>query len=248
MGEVRGAKGGASYLAKMIAPWERGMTVREISIDTIPESNIPGKVALMNLSKKVLNTISAVAILLGMTAGMASAADNDTENTILNVTCPVTPSVTVATSGAFSVDTSSAALTYDAHGVVFTIVMDLTCSWSDDFQVSATIGTFNFQGVAPAGTQQTLSGAHLLWNGGSGVYVGPTIPLISGAPDVEGTVFEFFQVSDPDAIENDTLFGFFDLAAPGVTTATWNGHLIALPGNLAVGQYVAPLTVVLTVN
>lgn len=204
---------------------------------------------LMNISKKFVNIVSAAAILVGMTAGMASAASTDSEDTVLNVTCPVTPSVDVETSGAFTVDASAAAATYNATGVDFTIVLDLTCSWADDFQVSATIGSFDYQGTAPSGTQQTLSGAHLLWTNGSGVYVGPSIPLIAGSPDVEGTVFEFLQTSDPDVIENDDqIFGIFDLAAPGVTTATWDGSLIALPGNLAVGQYVAPLTVELTIN
>lgn len=207
----------------------------------------------MKLRGKLLNTFAATAMLMGMTGGMAFAADDsDSADTNLNVICPVTSQVDVEVNGNFEVNTSSYAPTYDAHlPGGFQITLDLSCNWSTDFQVSATIGTFQFQGVAPPLTASAFGGSHLLLDNGSGSYSGPNIYLLAGPPNVEGTVFEFLQTSDPDVIENgyDTfIFWNVPTASPGVTVATWDGHLYLLPGNLATGTYTAPLTVELTVN
>lgn len=204
---------------------------------------------LMNISKKFVNIVSAAAIMVGMTAGIASAQLTDNEDAVLNVTCPSTASVDLTVSGAFELNTTVYQPTYNVSGVDFGIIMDLSCNWSDDFQVSASVGSFIYQGSAPSGTASWFSGAHLLWDGGTSVYAGPTIFGFAGAPDVEGTVFEFFETSDPNVINNDEIFfGLIDLAAPGITTASWDGHLNLLPPNLANGQYKAPLTVVLSVS
>lgn len=209
----------------------------------------------MNLRNKFVNSLAVAALALGVTgsAAFAAPADTDSADTTLNVTCPVTSTVDVNVYGQFEVDTSTVAPFYDADlAGGFEIVLDLTCNWSTDFAVKATIGTFNH--VGPVGPLQAsaFGGSHLLLDNGHVVsYTGPDIYLLAEAPDVEGSVFEFFQTTDPDVIENgvDWLIIFpFATASPGVTTANWDGHLDALPGNLANGTYVAPLTVELTVN
>ena len=199
----------------------------------------------MNLKHKVLGTVGVVALGLSLTSGIAYA--DDAADTIVDVNCPYTSTVDVNVNGNFAVD-SEAGDTSASLPDGFEIVLDLTCNWSNDFTVGATIGTFEFDGVAPVGSAQSFSGSHLLLSGGSGVYDGVTVPLIAGAPNVEANVFELLQTSDPDVIENDTFFGLWGLASPGVTTATWDGSLSLLPLNLAGGQYIAPLTVTLTVN
>lgn len=223
----------------------------------------------MNLKKSLVNSLAAASMLFTMAGSIALAADTDSDaaDTNLNVTCPHTASVDVNVYGAFSVDATAGASSYNADlPGGFEIVLDLSCNWSNDFAVSADIGSFQFQGTAPSGTVDMFGGSHLRLDNGSGVYTGPTIQPETyivydvpgaGAPDVEGTVFEFLQTADSDVIENETdqlmLFGFIPLwnvpiASPGVTTATWDGHLIALPANLAGGTYTAPLTVTLTAN
>lgn len=202
----------------------------------------------MNLKSKFVSIAAVAALSLSMGAGIASAQMTDSEDTLLNVTCPHTSSVGVTVDGQFSVDASVGASSYDASGVEFGIKVDLTCNWSDDFRVRATIGNFNFVGTAPSGSAQSFGGSHLLLTGGSGVYSGPeTLIPWAGAPMIEPIVFEGFEVSDPDVIESDS-FLFFDKASPGVTEATWDGQLNLLPPNLAGGVYKAPLTVTLTVN
>lgn len=210
----------------------------------------------MNISKKFVNFVSAAALMVGMTSGIASAAtDTDSADTNLNVTCPATATVDVEVYGNFAVDMTAYQPFFDAHlPGGFEVTMDLTCNWSTDFQVSAEIGTFNHQNpgsIAP-GTLPAFGGEHLLLDNGSLTsYSGPDIPFIAEAPNVEGTVFEFIQTYDPDVIENgyDVFFWWLvPVASPGITVATWDGHLYLLPPNLAEGTYTAPLTVELTVN
>lgn len=187
-----------------------------------------------------------------MGGGIVAAQTTDSDDAVVNVTCPQTASIDVNVLGEFSVDATVGSAYYDAHlPGGFQMVMDLSCNWSNDFTVSADISTFNYQGTAPANTAASFGGSHLLLDNGSGVYTGPDIYLLAGPPNVEGSVFEFLQTNDPDVIENghDTLLWFqIPVASPGITTATWDGHLLFLPYNLADGQYVAPLTVNLTVN
>lgn len=208
----------------------------------------------MNLRKSFTSVLAASAMLVGMTSGLVSAqADSDTENTNLNVVCPVTSTVDLTVNGDFTVDMTTFQPLYDAHlPGGFEIEMDLSCNWTTDFQVSAEIGTFTYQdGPVEPGQLPAFGGAHLYWDNGAGVYNGPDIYLLAGAPNVEGTVFEFLQTNDPDVIENgyDTfIFWNVPVASPGVTVATWDGHLFALPFNLAPGLYTAPLTVELTIS
>jgi hypothetical protein len=213
----------------------------------------------MNLRNKLVSTVGILALSLSLTGGIASAAQGgvdatDKADTVVNVTCPYTTSVDVNVLGAFDVTAGGTATSYSADGVEFEIVMDLTCNWSTNFQVGAKIDEFKFKGNAPKNSASSFGGSALLLSGGDGVYVGPEMHqglfgLNAGAPDVQGQVFEGSQKSDSDVIENDTFFfGLAGIASPGKTTATWDGSLSNLPANLAEGQYVAPLTVTLTVN
>lgn len=213
----------------------------------------------MNFRRNLLSTVGAVAMIGGLFGGIASAqpADTDTDDAVLVVGCAETATVDIDVVGTFRVDASVAASSYDAtleDG--FRITMDLTCNWSNDFQVSASIDDFEYVGDAPSGAADSFGGEHLRLDNGSGTYNGPEQYLVSGPPNIEGSVFEFFQTDDPDVIENawDFVFipwvyvGYAPIASPGVTVATWDGSLINLPSNLADGEYVAPLTVELTVN
>ncbi|MGN6032486.1 MAG: hypothetical protein ACTHQE_12575 [Thermomicrobiales bacterium] len=201
----------------------------------------------MNLKQRIVSTIAAGALLFGATSGMALATSTstDTASTTLNVTCPVTSTVDVNVLGSFSVDprvSNSASLTGG-----FQVIMNLTCNWSNDFEVDATIGAFVYAGTAPSGSAASFPGSHLTLTNGSGNYSGITSVLPpAGAPNVRSTVFPGPVTSD-DMIVNG-VFIFIPYASPGVTTATWDGNLSLLPANLAGGQYVAPLTVTLSVS
>jgi len=200
---------------------------------------------IMSFRHKLVSTLGIAAIGISLTSGMALAQTTDMDETVVNVTCPYTASVDVE-SAAFSINTAGGQQSATiADGV--TVKLDLTCNWSNDFQVGASIGAFDYVGTAPSGSAQSFGGSHFLLTSGSGVYAGPNVPLITAAPEVEATVFESFQISDPTVIINDS-FLFLDYAAPGVTTATWDSNLALLPLNLAGGAYIAPLTVTLTVN
>lgn len=214
----------------------------------------------MNIRKTLFNATAAFAVTFGMAGGALVGAvdDSDTDDTVVVVGCAETATVDIDIVGKFRIDASSAASSYDASlPDGFRMTLDLTCNWSTDFQVSATIGDFEYDGVAPGSALQSFSGAHLRLDNGSGTYNGPDVYGVAGAPLIEASVFEFLQTSDPDVVENswDLIFlpfppfiGFIPLASPGVTVATWDGSLINVPGNLADGEYIAPLTVELTVN
>src|SRR5699024_4109562 len=97
------------------------------------------------------------------------------------------------------------------------------------------------------GTLTTFGGSHLYLFNGSGVYVGPNVPLVTDDPDINSVVFPTIFSTEGPMISNGDFF-FFDFAAPGVTTAQWDGQLRYLPVNLADGLFEADLTVELTVQ
>jgi hypothetical protein len=206
----------------------------------------------MNLKQRIVSTIAAGTLLFGATSGLALAADStSTADTVVNVTCPVTSTVEVNVNGSFDVDTGAGETSATLPGG-FEVVLDLTCNWNPLFLVSAGIGTFNYDGTAPAGMASSFPGGRLTLTNGTGSYAGITNgnlangPL-AGPPNVIGTVFPGNSSTSGPVIIPSTVFIIFPYAAPGVTTATWDGSLTNLPVNLAGGTYTAPLTVTLSV-
>lgn len=255
MGEVRGE---SEVIALEMSTDENSSADSEHHVPW-PRLSGPQKGTLMNIRKTLFNATVAFAVTFGMAGGALVGAvdDSDTDDTVVVVGCAETATVDIDIVGKFRIDASSAASSYNASlPGGFRMTLDLTCNWSNDFQVSATIGDFEYDGVAPGSALQSFSGAHLRLDNGSGIYTGPDVYGVAGAPNIESSVFELFETSDPDAVENawDWIFipfwGFFPvpIASPGVTVATWDGSLVNVPGNLADGEYIAPLTVELTVN
>lgn len=203
----------------------------------------------MNLKQRVIGVIGTVALCLSLGSGLVSAQSTDEADTNLNVTCPLAASVDVNVTGSFSVDSTHGTGTSADLPGGFNINLDLTCNWSNHFQVAASIGTFAYVGTVPnSNLASSFSGSLFSLTGGTSTYSGVTslFPL-AGAPDVQTNVFQGLPTSDPNVIQQGYLF-IFPAAAPGVTSATWDGHLSFLPLNLAQGTYTAPLTVTLTVN
>ncbi len=214
----------------------------------------------MNFRNKLVHSIAAATMVLGLGASVAFAGevDSETKNAGLNMICPTTNTVDLTIGGDFTVNAASgfsgsiAGIPYyhsDTLTDNFTVVMDLTCNWSDDFSVDAEIGAFNHDGATtPApGTVTTFGGSHLYLTSGGGNYVGPNIFGVTDTPDIETNVFPNIWTTDGPMIENGS-FLWLDFAAPGVTTAKWDGQLRFLPANLADGHYEAPLTVTLSVD
>jgi hypothetical protein len=215
----------------------------------------------MNLKNKLVSSVGILALSLSMTAGVAMAAQthSDKEITELNVICIPAATVDVEASGAFSIDRTTNPRVYDATGVKFDVEMDLTCNWSDKFQVDAKIGEFKFDGTLPSGEYAPgFSGAHLRWSGGhvsnyDGITYGSPVEEFlfdvpwAGKPEVSPNAFHGRGTTERGIIENESVL-FVKQSSPGVTTATWNGELKQLPPNLANGTYKADLVVTLTVN
>lgn len=200
----------------------------------------------MNLRKSLLSTFGVAAVVIGMTGGMVGAVEEAPVN--VNFGCESqTGTVDVAVAGAIDVDqfVGNGSL---ADGV--TITLDLTCNWSSNFSVSASIGDFEYQGAPIANPllDDNFGGEHFRMSNGSIVsFDYPIIPLVTMVPDYQTTVFAGPTTVDNDVIE-DFDFIIWWLASPGVTVFNWDAEVWGLPVNLAPGTYTAPLTVDLTVN
>lgn len=226
----------------------------------------------MNLRKKITGVFAASALIVSMTSGIAFAQAGPEDDAYLDVNCPVTPSVAVEVNDRFSVDATGPVSGTNLLGQpyhnsdkidnVVVMKVDLTCSWSTNWDVEATIGTFHFQGSSvPTNTQASFPGYRLFLTGGDfhGLgYEGPSFPvdLIDGvpgaaAPKIESNLFGGPGDDQDTAITNGergVWFFTYPAASPGVTTAAWDGQLKNLPVNLAHGEYKATLDVVLSVD
>lgn len=207
----------------------------------------------MNLRKSLVSTAASFAIVAGMLGGVVSA---DPAEVTVNYGCETTPgSVSVAVDGVIDYDTGASS----GGGATVEVELDLTCNYSANFQVSASIGTFYLQGPGSGNPLMAtaFSGAHFLMEDGD--VTGVNFPLIDGftsEPDVQETVFAGF-VTEEDAVVQDNdvfapipwipILGLFQ-SSPGISTIEWDASVNYLPINLTPGTYIGDLTVDLTVN
>lgn len=212
----------------------------------------PRKGIKMNIRKTLLSTIGAVAIVGGMFGGVVAA--DDSADVQVNFGCESQPgAVYVDVEGPIEVDNDNLLNNGSlADGVVITL--DLTCNWSSNFSVSASIGDFSYTGapIYNPGLLDSFGGEHFRMDNGSITdYDYPLVFGVTALPEYKSTVFAGGVVDEDDVIEDyDTWFiiPVFWLASPGITEITWDAGVYLLPINLAPGTYVAPLTVDLTVN
>ena len=234
----------------------------------------------MNFRNKLLNSVAAASMVLGLAGSVALAQSGPSDDAVLNMDCPAAETVGVTVTGEFTIDGSAGFTGYNIFGqpyydtaVINDLVkmdVNLTCNWSTDWAVTATIGTFQHEdGSVPNGYQSSFPGWRLsLTDGallpGTAGYDGPVInyettallagPVVSaGPPDVVEDLFGNFNDSVDTSITNGsraaTFFGipipFTDVpyASPGLSSASWDGQLTNLPVNLYDGKYIAPLTV-----
>lgn len=226
----------------------------------------------MNLRKNVTNVIATSAILLGMTSGLVSAqpAPEDTEEAVLNMTCPAASFVEVDIDREFSINAADGFSGYIGNTPYYStnvetdlvvVELDLTCNWVTDWSVDVVVGDFE-NPSAPATSAGSFPGSHLYLRGGDfhGLgYEGPTFNYLgllpgpsAGAPEINANVTGGIILgADGQMIDDGSYDGWFiDIprSSPGITTAAWNGQLQFLPANLADGQYIADLTVTLSVD
>ena len=203
----------------------------------------------MNLKQRIVTTFAVAALTLGASSSVAFADSTSSEaDTVLNVVCPVVATVDVTVTGEFEVDKSQNETSASLPGG-FQVVLDLTCNWNPLFIVTAHIDDFQYTGgPVPTGQASSFPGGRLTLTNGTGSYVGVTSSFPkAGAPNVISTVFPGNNIDSGPVIVPSTTFIILPYAAPGVTTATWDGSLTNLPNNLATGEYVAPLTVTLSI-
>lgn len=201
----------------------------------------------MNLRRTLISSLATAGLLLGMGGGIATAADTD--DVLVNYGCAATtPTVEVDFTG--NIDVALFASSGSAADSV-TITLDLTCNFATNFSVNATIGDFEYQGPANGNPllDEDFGGEHFLMSGGGITSINfPIIPFVTAAPDIQTNVFQGGVVVDNGVIEDENIFFWPWLASPGITVATWDSSVGALPLNLVPGPYTAPLTVTLVVS
>lgn len=205
----------------------------------------------MNFSKKLVSGIGILALGFSMTAGMAAAdpGPTDSDEAVVNVTCPLTQTVEVNVDGEMTLDATTGGVLglpdlVDSTTTEVEVVLDLTCNYSRNFQVGAHISPFYYQGTDTLDILQAsyISGSHFRMDNGDGNFNG-----IGVKPEIKTTVFGGIPVNESEAITPGT-FIFWDAPAAGITTATWEGGVYLVPNNLGNGKYVADLDVELSVS
>lgn len=207
----------------------------------------------MNLRKAIVSTFAAAGLVIGMGGGLASAAEADVT---VNYGCASTPgSVSVAVDG--TIDYGM----YDSSGggAVVEVTLDLTCNYSSNFSVSATIGSFGLTGPGSGNPLMAtgFGGEHFRMDNGAVESINfPEVAGFTKRPDVQPTVFAGLVTSEDAIIEDNdswSWIGWFPVigiwqASPGISVVEWDASVHFLPINLTPGTYTAPLTVDLTVN
>lgn len=205
----------------------------------------------MELKNKLVGIVGAAAMVVGLTAGIATAQVTDTASmpTSVQITCPTPAQVYLSGDATFAPianiltqdDTSTAPNSID-------LLVDMGCYWGP-WQVNAQVSNFI------AGPGLWFSSSHLSLEDATveSYFLDP----IDGPFDLlEPTAndADFFGPADQDVIlETTEVFVFWpfpaivDLPAPFVTTASYTGVLTDLPIVLS-GNYVATLTVELATD
>lgn len=208
----------------------------------------------MNLRKTFLSTVGAVALVGSMFAGVANAQEE--ADVPVNYGCASTAgSVSVAVSGEIDYGLFESS----GDGASVAVTLDLTCNFSSNFNVSATIGDFSLQGPGSGNPLMAtgFGGEHFRMDNGEVASVDfDIIPGFTAEPDVQETVFAGLVTEEDAIIEDDdstTWIGWFPVigvwqASPGISVVEWDASVHYLPLNLTPGTYTAPLTVDLTVN
>lgn len=216
----------------------------------------------MNLRNRLVNSIAAAAVVVGMAGGIANAQTLDTADadTDLLVSCPVTSTVELTVLQPFqAVANSDISGTIDSDKVYdqFTVDVNMNCNWTPGWIVNASITDFEVAGIDLPGFTNSFDGELLALTGGERTrYTGPTYDTpILNYPLAGPPSFEAAPVwSDPVAGAWSTwlLFGFIDLglvpsAAPGESQFQWDAQLVGIPSNLQPETYTAKLTIDLVI-
>lgn len=203
----------------------------------------------MELRNRIVGAIGATALLLGMTAGLASAQVVDTDSTEASVIIDCAAPLTVEIGGSAAMadiddiftqnDTSTA-----PGGIGLTV--DMGCYWGP-WQVNASVTNFS------AGPGRWFSADHFSLQDAT-VETYFLDPIDTPWDLLEPTANDayFWGAGDEDTILETSENWFFfwqlpDTPAPFVTTASYTGHLTDLPIVLP-GTYTATLTVELATD
>ncbi len=215
----------------------------------------PAKGNEMNLRKTLLSTIGAVAIVGGMFGGLVSA-ETEADVTVDYGCATTAGSVGVAVDGVIEYGQFDSS----GDGATVEVTLDLTCNYSANFSVSATISPFSLQGPGSGNPLMVtgFGGEHFrMDNGAVTDFDFIEVPGFTSRPDVQETVFAGW-VTEEDAIVEDEdtlmspwgpipLLGLFQ-ASPGISVIEWDASVHYLPINLTPGTYQGEITVDLSVN
>lgn len=205
----------------------------------------------MEFRKKLLGAIGVSALVLGMAAGPAMAADTDSTEVSISVVCPALNDVTISGSGQFSpIDLNNGA--------------PYTSSTADgDLEVEVNVGCY-FEAWHVDAEITAFTDGGLLWFPGSWFSLeaegdsGPEVtaqsaefaPAWPGGGESENEIFGTTNIITSPPIETpwfDIPGVELDAIAPGVSSAWFTGHL-DLQSPVLPAEYSADLTVTLTLD
>lgn len=204
----------------------------------------------MKISQKLVSTVGAAILGLGMTAGVAFAADPNAQSQMdlsLNVTCQQVADVTVSGNGSFApIDIAGGNYSTSTSSNAITVGVDVGCYYGG-WRVDAEMSRFRSGSDSFSANKFSLE-AGPVSSFFDGNFLGAPLfePLPPHSHDSTfggGDADEIFHTTnlvwgDPQITENP---------APYTSTAKFTGHLDNLYG-VEPGEYISTLTTILTLE